>query len=55
MRSYLTIVSPAHAQGMGILRLERLTGHRLRTARASRGANARTAAKARKNNRLIAT
>jgi putative transposase len=43
------IVSHAQRQGVGIIRLERLAGIRRRTARTSRGA------KARKNNRLIAT
>jgi IS605 OrfB family transposase len=43
------IVSHAQAQGVGVIRLERLAGIRQRTARTSRGA------KARKNNRMIAT
>ena len=43
------IVSHAHEQGVGIIRMEQLAGIRWRTARTSRGA------KARKNNRLIAT
>ncbi len=44
------IVTYAQAQGVGIIRLEQLAGIRLqRTARTSRGA------KARKNNRMIAT
>jgi putative transposase len=50
------IVTPAHEQGVGIIRLEELAGLRprisQRTARTSRGATARKAAKARKNNRL---
>ena len=43
------IVSHAQQQGVGIIRLEQLAGIRQRTARKSRGA------KARKNNRMIAT
>ena len=43
------IVSHAQQQGVGIIRLEQLAGIRQRTARTSRGA------KARKNNRMIAT
>lgn len=43
------IVSHAHEQGVGIIRIEQLAGIRQRTARTSRGA------KARKNNRMIAT
>jgi putative transposase len=43
------IVSHAQQQGVGIIRLEHLAGIRQRTARKSRGA------KARKNNRMIAT
>ncbi len=43
------IVNHAHDQGVGIIRLETLTGIRERTTRTSRGA------KARKNNRLMAT
>jgi IS605 OrfB family transposase len=43
------IVSHAQAQGVGIIRIERLAGIRQRTARTSRGA------KARKNDRMIAT
>jgi len=46
------IVSHAQAQGVGIIRMERLAGIRQRTARTSRGAST---PKARKNNRLIAT
>ncbi len=50
------IVVHAHEQGVGIIRLEELTGIRprisQRTARTSRGATARKAAKARKNNRM---
>jgi IS605 OrfB family transposase len=57
------IVSHAPVQGVGIIRLERLAGIRSRvsqrtvrcTARKSRGVRGRTTAKARKNNRLIAT
>ncbi len=43
------IVAHAQAQGVGVIRLERLAGIRQRTARTSRGAKART------NNRMIAT
>jgi putative transposase len=43
------IVTHAKAQGVGSIRLEQLAGIRQRTARTSRGA------KARKNNRMIAT
>ena len=43
------IVSHAQAQGVGVIRLEQLAGIRQRTARTSGGA------KARKNNRMIAT
>ena len=43
------IVSHARQQGVGIIRMEQLAGIRQRTARTSRGA------KARKNNRMIAT
>ena len=43
------VVAHAQAQGVGVIRLEKLAGIRRRTARTSRGA------KARKNNRLIAT
>jgi putative transposase len=43
------IVSHAQQQGVGIIRMEQLAGIRQRTARKSRGA------KARKNNRMIAT
>jgi putative transposase len=43
------IVSHAHEQGVGTLRMEQLAGIRPRTARTSRGAKART------NTRLIAT
>jgi putative transposase len=50
------IVTHAQEQGMGIIRLEELAGIRphisQRTARTSRGANRRKAAKARKNNRM---
>jgi putative transposase len=46
------IVTHAKAWGVGIVRLEHLAGIRQRTARTSRGANK---AKARKNNRMIAT
>ena len=49
------IVSHAQAQGAGVIRMEQLTGIRRRTARTSRGADGRKAAKARKNNRMIAT
>jgi putative transposase len=56
------IISHAKAQGVGIIRLEQLAGIRQRiaqrTARTSRGAkvaNSRKAARARKNNRMIAT
>jgi IS605 OrfB family transposase len=55
------IVSHAHEQGVGTIRMEQLAGIRQRvsqrTARTSRGAigRNRTAANARKNNRLIAT
>jgi putative transposase len=53
------IVSHAQHQGVGVIRLEHLAGirerTRQRTARTSRGAEGRKAAKARKNNRLIAT
>jgi len=43
------IVNHAHTQGVGIIRLETLTGIRQGTTRTSRGA------KARKNNRMMAT
>lgn len=43
------IVSHAHEQGVGTIRMEQLAGIRQRTARKSRGA------KARKNNRMITT
>jgi IS605 OrfB family transposase len=43
------IVAHAQAQGVGIIRMERLAGIRQRTARTSRGA------KARKNNRMMAS
>ena len=46
------IVNHAQAQGVGTIRLERLTGIRQRTTRTSRGAKR---SKARKNNRMIAT
>ena len=46
------IVAHAQAQGVGVIRLERLAGIRQRTARTSGGANT---LKARKNNRMIAT
>jgi len=50
------IITHAHEQGVGIIRLEELAGIRprisQRTARTSRGATARKAAKARKNNRM---
>jgi IS605 OrfB family transposase len=46
------IITHARAQGVGIIRLEQLAGIRRRTARTSRGARN---AKARKNNRLIAS
>jgi putative transposase len=46
------IVSHAHAQGVGVIRLEQLAGIRQRTARTSGGAKK---TKARKNNRMIAT
>jgi putative transposase len=53
------IVLHAQQQGVGVIRLERLAGIRRRishpsqrTARTSRGATARKAAKARKNNRM---
>jgi len=50
------IVTHAQEQGVGIIRLEELAGIRphisQRTARTSRGANRRKAAKARKNNRM---
>src|SRR5262245_15731947 len=49
------IVSHAQAQGAGVIRMEQLTGIRRRTARTSRGADGRKAAKARKHNRMIAT
>lgn len=50
------IVAHATEQGVGVIRLEELAGIRprisQRTARTSRGANRRKAAKARKNNRM---
>jgi len=53
------IVAHATTQGVGIIRLEQLAGirdrTRQRTARTSRGATGRKAAKARKNNRMMAT
>ena len=53
------IVAHAQAQGVGVIRMERLAGIRQgtsqRTARTSGGATGRKAANARKNNRLIAT
>jgi IS605 OrfB family transposase len=56
------IVSHAKTQGVGVIRMEHLAGirprithHAQRTARTSRGANGRKAAKARKNNRMMAT
>jgi IS605 OrfB family transposase len=49
------IVTHAKAQDVGIIRMEQLAGIRQRTARTSRGATGRKAAKARKNNRLMAT
>lgn len=53
------IISHARQQGVGIIRMEQLAGIRpritQRTARTSRGANGRKVAKARKNNRMIAT
>ena len=49
------IISHAQQQGVGVIRMERRAGIRQRTARNSGGADSRKAAKARKNNRLIAT
>jgi putative transposase len=49
------IVAHAQHQGVGTIRLEQLAGIRQRTARTSRGIPGRKAAKARKNNCLIAT
>jgi IS605 OrfB family transposase len=53
------IVSHARRQRVGIIRLEQLAGIHTRThqrtARTSRGATGRKAAKARKNNRMMAT
>jgi putative transposase len=49
------IVSHAHWQGVGTIRLEQLAGIRQRTARTRRGASRRTAANARTNTRLMAT
>jgi putative transposase len=49
------VVSHAHEQGVGIIRMEHLAGIGQRTARTSRGAPGRTAAKARQNNRMMAS
>jgi putative transposase len=49
------VVTHAQQHGVGTIRLEKLAGIRRRTTRTSGGADGRQAAKARKNNRLIAT